>query len=69
MLLVLQLLEWFVHLHVQLITVNLHKNEHVYEKNSYGLEERALGSDLKNMNIFTLLVMSNTSLLLATFQC
>lgn len=60
MLLVLQLLEWLVHLHVQLITVNLQKNEHVYEKNSNGLEERALGSDL---------VMSKTGLLLAAFQC
>lgn len=55
--------------HVQLISVNLHKCERVYEKNFYGLKERALGSDLKNMNIFSLLVVSNTGLLLATFQC
>lgn len=67
--LVLQLLESIVHLHVQEISVNLHKNEHVYEKNSYGLEERSLGSDLKNMNTFTLLVVSDMGLLLATFQC
>lgn len=69
MLLVLQLLEWIVHLHVQQISVNLHKNEHVYEKNSYGIEERSLVSDLKNTNIFTLLVVSDMSPLLAAFQC
>lgn len=66
---VLQLVEWFVHLHVQMISVNLHKIEHVYEKNSYGHEERALGSDLKNMNTFTLLVVSNMGLLLTAFHC
>lgn len=67
MLLVFQLLEWTAHLHVWQISVNLHKDEHVYEKNSYWLEDRALGSGLKNMNTSTLSIVSGMGLLLAMF--
>ena len=49
MLLVFQLLEWISHPGVQQFSVNLHKDKQVWEEFLW-LEDRALGSGLKNIN-------------------